>query len=260
MITRIPLGRNDLRIKRHDRVLEIGCGHNPTFRSNVITDKYEFDNSQRCGDIRIFPHQKFIAASGEKLPFDDHAFDYVICNQVLEHAEDPSLFIEEIMRVGRRGYIETPTMLGELLFPKEAHKWVVLIIDGKLILYEKTRMPGNYRNNYGELFLNYLPYQSLPYKTLYVSEPNLLINRIEWRDRIECLVNPEDPAYSRFFLEKWDREMVTKVFPPRKAVAEIAHTMHATLYLLTEKLKSKLHKPAIAIPLEEYLRRNKAGK
>lgn len=39
MITRHPLGRQDLRIKRRDKVLEIGPGHDPMFRSDVIADK-----------------------------------------------------------------------------------------------------------------------------------------------------------------------------------------------------------------------------
>ena len=39
---------------------------------------------------------------------------------------------------------------------KKSHKWIILHLDNKLILFEKSRMPGNYENNYGELVLNYL--------------------------------------------------------------------------------------------------------
>ncbi len=38
----------------------------------------------------VYPHQQFINANGEALPFKDKEFDYVICNQVLEHAENPA--------------------------------------------------------------------------------------------------------------------------------------------------------------------------
>ena len=187
MITRHPLGRQDLRIKRRDKVLEIGPGHDPMFRSDVIADKFPHDDTHRCGKVLIYPHQQFIEADGEQLPFEKDAFDYVICNQVLEHADNPARFIEEMVRVGKRGYVETPSMLGEQMFPKESHRWVILLIEDKLVFYEKEKMPGNYRNNYGEVFLNYLPYQSLPFKMLYVSEPNLLLNRIEWEGTIEYL-------------------------------------------------------------------------
>ena len=116
----------------------------------------------------------------------------MICNQVLEHVENPAEFIHEQYRVAKRGYMETPSLLGEFLFPKKSHKWVVLYLDNKLILFEKSRMPGNYENNYGELFLNYLPYQSLTYKLLWFTEGNLMLNRCEWKDDIEFIINPTD--------------------------------------------------------------------
>ena len=141
MITRHPLGRQDLRIKRRDKVLEIGPGHDPMFRSDVIADKFPHDDTHRCGKVLIYPHQQFIEADGEQLPFEKDAFDYVICNQVLEHADNPARFIEEMVRVGKRGYVETPSMLGELMFPKESHRWVILLIEDKLVFYEKERMP-----------------------------------------------------------------------------------------------------------------------
>lgn len=253
MLSRHPLGRHDLRIKRKDKVLEIGPGHDPMFRSDVIIDKFPYDDTHRCGEVRIFPHQQFVEADGEQLPFANNAFDYVICNQVLEHTEHPDRFIAEISRVAKRGYIETPSMLGELMFPKESHRWVILLIDDKLVFYEKIRMPGNYRNNYGEVFLNYLPYQSLPFKMLYVSEPNLLLNRIEWEGSIECLVNPGEEYYSSFFLKKWDREMTTKIFPPRRGVTEISRTLRASYYLVKEKIEQKIHHRPAALTLDEYL-------
>lgn len=99
-------------------MLEIGPGHNPTYRSNVIAEKFIDTNYHRCGDVKIYPHQTFVHADGENLPFKDKEFDYVICNQVLEHVEHPEAFIKELCRIARRGYIETPSLLGEYLFPK----------------------------------------------------------------------------------------------------------------------------------------------
>lgn len=87
------------------------------YRSDVIADKYTQDNTHRCGEIPITsPHQQCLTADGELLP-SAKAFDYVIRNQVLEHAKNFEQFIAET-RVGKRGYIETPSMLGELMFPK----------------------------------------------------------------------------------------------------------------------------------------------
>lgn len=113
MKTDSPYDRGDIHINKNDKVLEIGPGHNPTYRSNVIVEKFIDTNYHRCGDVKIYPHQTFVHADGEKLPFKDKEFDYVICNQVLEHVEHPEAFVKELCRVARRGYIETPSLLGE---------------------------------------------------------------------------------------------------------------------------------------------------
>ncbi|WP_368342155.1 class I SAM-dependent methyltransferase, partial [Phocaeicola dorei] len=230
MKTDSPYDRGDIHINKNDKVLEIGPGHNPTYRSNVIAEKFIDTNYHRCGDVKIYPHQTFVHADGENLPFKDKEFDYVICNQVLEHVEHPEAFVKELCRVARRGYIETPSLLGEYLFPKKSHKWVILDIDNKLVFYEKNKMPGNYENDYGELFLNYLPFQSLPYKLLWLTEGDITLNRYEWKEEVEILVNPEDEYYSSFFLNKWNREMVEKLYPRRSALTEMKKMIQALFY------------------------------
>ena len=85
MKRRTPYDRDNLHIKKKDRVLEVGPGHNPSYRADVVTEKFTDLNYHRCGDMKIYPHQKFVNADGENLPFKDKEFDYVICNQVLEH-------------------------------------------------------------------------------------------------------------------------------------------------------------------------------
>lgn len=245
-----PKSRQDLHIKKRYRVLEIGPGNNPSFRADVLADKFLGDDSHRSGGLRIYPHQKLVNAAAEALPFADKEFDYVICNQVLEHSDDPAQFLREVMRVGKAGYIETPSLLGEWLFPKQSHRYVVLCIGDKLVLYDKQRVPGNYANDYGELFLNYLPYQSLPYKLLPFSEGELMHVRYEWKDDIDFLVNPTDEYYSKFFLKKWDRQMVCTLFPPRGFVTELGRTLRAAAHVIGDKLRrSQGGRP---ITLEEY--------
>ena len=80
MKTDSPYDRGDIHINKNDKVLEIGPGHNPTYRSNVIAEKFIDTNYHRCGDVKIYPHQTFVHADGENLPFKDKEFDYVICN------------------------------------------------------------------------------------------------------------------------------------------------------------------------------------
>ena len=67
-------------------------------------------------------------------PFADNSFDYIICSHVLEHVEKPELLIHELMRVGSRGYIETPSEIAERLYGWPYHNWIVNLIDGKLVI------------------------------------------------------------------------------------------------------------------------------
>lgn len=77
---RTPIDRYDLKIKKSDYVLEVGSGHNPSYRANVIVEKYISTNYHRSGEVKIFPHQKFINADGASMPFQNKEFDYIICN------------------------------------------------------------------------------------------------------------------------------------------------------------------------------------
>jgi SAM-dependent methyltransferase len=242
MKTRTPYDRDNLKINKSDYVLEVGSGHNPMYRSDIIVEKFVSSNYHRCGDVKVYPHQKLINADGAKMPFKNKEFDYDICNQVLEHTDDPAKFLNEQCRVAKNGYIETPSILGEFLFPKKSHKWVILDIDNKLVLFEKNKMPGNYMNNYGELFLNYLPYQSLMYKLLWLTEGDLFLNRYEWKDNIDFIINPTDEKYLAYFTKPWNREMVQKLFPNRGLFKELKKLLCAVCYLLENKINSKMHK------------------
>lgn len=52
---------------------------------------------------KMFPQwqskAKTLAASGEALPFEDSRFDVVLCDNVVDHAEDPQQILREIVRV-----------------------------------------------------------------------------------------------------------------------------------------------------------------
>ena len=65
------------------------------------------------------------------MPFKDKEFDYIIASHVVEHVEDISYFLNELSRVGRRGYIEIPTRLEDnLVFEnKKDHIWHLVFDD-----------------------------------------------------------------------------------------------------------------------------------
>lgn len=88
----------------HASVLEIGSGAHGLI--------FFFDAAERVGvdplaeEYRLlFPawqgRATTIAAFGERLPFEDGRFDLVLCDNVVDHAEDPRKIVEEIARVLR---------------------------------------------------------------------------------------------------------------------------------------------------------------
>ncbi len=84
------------------RVLEVGSGAHGLI--------FFFDGAERVGVDPLADHYKAlfpawqcrartIAAFGERLPFEDGSFDVVLCDNVVDHAEDPRRIVEEIARV-----------------------------------------------------------------------------------------------------------------------------------------------------------------
>lgn len=232
-----PKNRYSLAIGKFDEVLEVGGGHNPHPRSNVVVDKFIESNYHRQSDLKVYRHQQFIKADGENLPFANDQFDYVICNQVLEHVNDPVRFLNEQSRVAKRGYIETPSLIGEYLFPKKSHKWLILELDNKLIMVEKEKYWFSTDIDLGFLFLTWLQKTSLAYKLLTSTRPDIMTTRYEWEGKIEFIINPEKEEYLRYFKGYWDEQMAKQFFPETSLGKEIGAVMMAFISLILGKLK-----------------------
>ena len=237
-----PTSRLKLNIKPGEKVLDIGSGDFPHPRANVVVDKFIDDNTHRSGDINVLNHQKFIQADGENLPFEDNEFDYVVSSHALEHAENPDLFIKEMCRVGKRGYVETPSLIGEFLIPKNSHKWVLLDVDGTLVLYEKEKLGFNPMLDYGELFLSYFPRKSIGWKIMQRTHHQMLTVNYEWKDNIDFLINPEDEKYLNYFKRPWDLDMIGKVMPQRGMKGEAQIVTKAFFDIVKSVIKSKFLK------------------
>ena len=124
-------------IKEGEKVVDLGSGHDPYERADVCVDMYFDDNTEREGENIIMPKTgKMVNWDLNKypLPFKDKEFDFVICGHIVEHLDRPDLFLDEIQRIGKRGYIETPNKLYELIYGWPFHKSYVYVLDNKLIL------------------------------------------------------------------------------------------------------------------------------
>lgn len=228
MKVRNPISRNHLKIPKKAVVLDVGGGHNPHPRANVVVDKYKDDNSHRTGDMKVLNNQQFINADGQNLPFEDKSFDYVICCHVMEHVPDPARFMDELSRVGKKGYFEVPSLMGEFLAPKPSHTWVSLEIDNKIVCVPKSEIGmGSLSHDFGDFFLYHFPAHSLAYKLLLNTHSNLFTVRHEWNNNIEYIVNPEDEQLRSYFTKAWDVDKMLKQFPKRSIPAEFAATIRA---------------------------------
>ena len=105
------------------KVLDVGCGYGANEYATTISDILDLSDHYR--------DKSFVKITEKKLPFKDKEFDFVIASHVAEHVEDISFFLNELSRVGRKGYIEVPTKLEDnLVFEnKKAHIWHLLFDD-----------------------------------------------------------------------------------------------------------------------------------
>ena len=98
-----------LNLAKDDRILDVGCGTGLLFSfvqgtlGHIPSLCFGIDPSD--GLLARVP-QPFKGnvkrASAERIPFDDDAFDVVVCVTCLQNMRDPSKAVEEMRRVGTR--------------------------------------------------------------------------------------------------------------------------------------------------------------
>ena len=130
-----------------DKVLEIGPGATPYFRADVfleLTFESESERIAQSGHVGILKtDKKVVYYDGGKFPFTDKEFDYVVCSHVLEHLDDADFFLREVQRVGKKGYVEFPTIYYDYLYNFPEHKLFLLYVD-KTIYWMTKEESGLY--------------------------------------------------------------------------------------------------------------------
>lgn len=95
------------RLPADAKVLEIGPGFAPFPRATMFVDEKDLPNIPADKKISI-------DLATTPLPFEDKSFDFVYCRHVLEDMYNPFLLLREMERVGKAGYIETPSPIAEM--------------------------------------------------------------------------------------------------------------------------------------------------
>lgn len=176
-----------MNIKPNDLVLEIGSGDKPYPRSDILLDMFLDDSREREAGKRLMIDRPLVVGNAEALPFADKSFDYIIASHVLEHAQDPAKFLDELSRVGRQGYIETPLPERERVFDWPFHRWYVYQEGKKLILVKKTA-----KSQKKKIFSHF-------------DVANRLNLHFEWKKEIKYKIFTQEPDG---FLEGLDKKLI----------------------------------------------------
>jgi hypothetical protein len=120
-------------------VLDVGGWGRPFPRADWVIDMKDHESRGLYGSEPGGP-ERFAAETwvqrdicdAEPWPFHDDQFDFVVCSHTLEDVRDPVRVCAEIARVGKAGYIETPSRLEEQSYGFQGpwvgwghHHWLV---------------------------------------------------------------------------------------------------------------------------------------
>lgn len=199
-------GGNKISISNDALVLDVASGGKPYWRSDVLMDKFVFDNSERDADLII--DRDFVVGDVVRLPFKDKAFDFVIARHILEHLPDPEVFLKELQRVGKAGYIETPSSFSESLFGWPFHLWEIDVVGGVLEIKTKNKTQNNQLKKISRYFDT-----DKDLKRFFFKNRNLFFTAFYWKDNIdfnifkdgvlEKTVESEDVSLGNFNLKEY---------------------------------------------------------
>ncbi|MFO0698015.1 MAG: glycosyltransferase [Nitrospira sp.] len=188
----------DFQLKPSDRVLDIGSGNDPFPLATHLADIALEDNAFGRAGVpfkRLADKRVHTCALEDMSCFRDKEFDFVYCSHVLEHVWDPSRACAELMRIGKRGFIETPTRGKDLWLCTAAasnHRWAVENVHGRLVFSEYD--PHEVQGLQCDLLLRmHTAPESRREKaltSLMYLKADLINTMLMWEDTFECEVRP----------------------------------------------------------------------
>lgn len=121
-------------------VIDIGGGHRPFWRADLILEKYPFDSSLHRAQAMPFYRVPVIKAEATAIPIPDGGCDLMFASHIIEHLPDPRRFIAEIKRCSQRVYLEFPSRYRELMYAWSFHEWLVEA-EGAVLRFYRDDLP-----------------------------------------------------------------------------------------------------------------------
>ena len=163
-------------LKASDIVLDIGGWARPFNRANYVIDAEPYGTRGyygkrlpvQGGQQECFTKETWIQrdlCERRAFPFADKAIDFVICSHTLEDVRDPLWVCSEMIRIGKRGYIEVPSRLAEScrgVEPRQVgwshHRWLVEMKSNAILFLMKYHMiHSHWRFSLSRTYLRFLP-------------------------------------------------------------------------------------------------------
>lgn len=171
-------------ISRGDRVLEVGPGGRPHRRADVLLE-YDFADpgealAQRGYANALKTSKQMVYYTGNRFPFDDNAFDYVICSHVIEHVPNVEAFVAELFRVAPRGYLEYPTILYEYLYNFGHHVNYVKRVSDALVYQPKSE---HSLDGFGAVQQRFRDTLDAGHDAMILNLKAFMIEGFEWQER-----------------------------------------------------------------------------
>jgi len=173
-------------------VLEVGSGGNPCPRSDILVDYSTGEHEKSRGLVSDRP--VFLCA-GEELPFTDKQFDFVISFHNLEHSKNPRKFLNEMQRVAKAGYIETPSSAHEVLFPYKFHSSLIWKDNDKLHIKMKSHWDDPLRVDLSKSLMTNLT-ATKEFIGFYRNNPRVFNTSFYWNDNINFEIHNEGISQS----------------------------------------------------------------
>jgi len=154
-------------------VLDIGGWGRPLARADWVVDHMPYETRGlygRDGDgAERFTRDTWVVrdiADRAPFPFTDKQFDFVVCSHTLEDIRDPIWVCSEINRIGKAGYLETPSRLEEQSYGIQGpwvgwghHRWLVEMdpAQGVTFVFKHHVMHGRESDHFPRGFWQRLP-------------------------------------------------------------------------------------------------------
>lgn len=87
-------------------VLDVGSGGKPYPRSDILLD-WVTGAAHRCG-VAMMIDRPTVFGDASRMPFKGQASDFVVASHILVHMAEPKIFLAQLQRVGKAGYIQPP--------------------------------------------------------------------------------------------------------------------------------------------------------